>query len=66
MKTYNVTCPICGHLNRNLILEETDGWMECEKCKQLTRSIQKEKMVKIPVFSMCCTEHEAVVACLAR
>ena len=66
MKTYNVTCPICGHLNRNLILEETDGWMECEKCKQLTRSIKMEKMVKIPVFSMHRTKQETVVACLAK
>lgn len=65
MKTYNVACPICGHLNRNLILEETDGWMECEKCKQLTRSMKMKKMIKIPVFSVH-RKQEAVVACLAK
>lgn len=66
MKTYNVTCSICGHLNCNLLLEETDGWMECENCKQLTRTVRTEKMVKIPVFSMHRTKQEAVVACLAK
>ena len=65
MKTFNVICPVCGHLNRNLILEETDGWMECEKCEQLTRSMKTEKMVKIPVFSMH-RKHEAVGACLVK
>lgn len=66
MKTYNVTCPICGQLNLNLILEETDGWMECENCKQLTRAIKTEKMVRIPVFPMHRTKQEAVVTCLAK
>ena len=32
MMTYDVKCPVCGRINRNLYLEETDGWMECEKC----------------------------------
>ena len=32
MKMYNEFCPYCGYLNRHLLLEETDGWMECEKC----------------------------------
>lgn len=34
METYDVRCPICGELNHNLYLEETDGWMECEHCHQ--------------------------------
>ena len=36
MNTYDVKCPHCGHINKNLYLEETDGWMECEKCAQLS------------------------------
>ena len=32
METYDVRCPICGALNHDLYLEETDGWMECEHC----------------------------------
>ena len=33
MKTTDVMCSICGTINCGLILEETDGWMECEYCK---------------------------------
>lgn len=36
MKQYDVKCPICGHVNHNLYLEETEGWMECEKCGSMT------------------------------
>jgi len=35
---YNVECPICGTLNKNVDLYETNGWMECSCCGQLTRS----------------------------
>ena len=28
----DVRCPECGAVNHSLYLEETDGWMECEKC----------------------------------
>lgn len=37
MATFNRVCPICGHLNKNLYLEDTNGWMECERCGSLTR-----------------------------
>jgi hypothetical protein len=29
MKSYGSFCPICGKRNEGLMLEETDGWMEC-------------------------------------
>ena len=32
MKSTDVMCPICGAINYGLILDETDGWMECEHC----------------------------------
>lgn len=33
MKQYDVICPNCGTINRDLYLEETDGWMICEHCR---------------------------------
>ena len=32
MKLKVIECPICGHLNRNLDLEDSNGLMECERC----------------------------------
>ena len=37
MKLYDVKCPICGTVNHNLYLEETNGWMECECCQQMVK-----------------------------
>lgn len=37
MKTYDAECPCCGWNNKNLVLAETDGWMECEKCNSVTQ-----------------------------
>ncbi len=36
MRRSSCSCPICGALNRGLDLEETGGWMECEKCGTLS------------------------------
>lgn len=43
METYDVRCPICGELNHNLYLEETDGWMECEHCHQAVQILAYAK-----------------------
>lgn len=53
MKSYDVKCPICGVVNRNLNLEETHGWMECENCKQKVQPLPlpSELTVKIPVYT---------------
>ena len=40
MKAYDIKCPICGTVNKQLYLEETNGWMECEHCKH---TIQTQK-----------------------
>ena len=32
MSGFDFNCPICGKRNRNLDLDETNGWMECERC----------------------------------
>ncbi len=47
MKRYDIKCPICGTLNRNLDLEETNGWMECEKCGNATQRIVEHPKVRI-------------------
>ena len=52
MKQYDVKCPICGHVNHSLYPEETDGWMECEKCGSMTKSKQFGNTIRIPVFRM--------------
>lgn len=43
METYDVRCPICGELNHNLYLDETDGWMECEHCHQAVQILAYAK-----------------------
>ena len=50
--TYDVTCPVCGRINRSLYLEETEGWMECEYCGNSTQDMSFQKMVRIPVIRM--------------
>ena len=50
MKSYDLRCPICGAVNRGLYLEETDGWMECEKCGNVTQSMEHRKTVLIPLI----------------
>ena len=32
MRLKVIECPVCGHLNRNLDLEDSRGLMECERC----------------------------------
>ncbi len=53
MKRYDIKCPICGTLNRDLDLEETEGWMECEKCGTATQAIGILPTFRIPVFHTC-------------
>lgn len=51
MKRYNVKCPICGKENKDLYLEETSGWMECEGCYTKVRVRETGKTVRVPVFT---------------
>ena len=50
MKSYDLRCPICGTVNRGLYLEETDGWMECEKSGNVTQSMEHRQTVLIPLI----------------
>ena len=52
MKLYEMKCPLCGKMNHHLYLEETDGWMECEFCGQLTKYLRQDKKKVIPVYTV--------------
>ena len=55
MERYDVKCPICETVNRNLDLEDSKGWMECEHCKTATKVfgvLPQDKVVKVPVYTM--------------
>ena len=32
MERQDVECPICGHINRGVDLDEPEGRVECEQC----------------------------------
>ncbi|MBR1814556.1 MAG: hypothetical protein IJ773_12145 [Lachnospiraceae bacterium] len=49
---YDVVCPICGVINRGLYLEDSDGNMECIRCRNITRYPAFQKIKRMPVFSM--------------
>lgn len=52
MEKYDVKCPICGEVNRGLFLDETDGWMECEKCMNTVQLLVYARTKRIPVYTM--------------
>ena len=49
MKMTDVACPICGTVNHDLYLEETDGWMECETCGNVVHAGNGAIDVIVPV-----------------
>ena len=51
MRTYDVKCPCCGHKNRRLYLEETGGWLECEKCGVLAVACEWMRRKIVPAAS---------------
>lgn len=51
MKTYDVRCPVCGSINYSLYLEETDGWMECERCGSDIRILISNYQKSIPGYA---------------
>lgn len=50
LKTVDVKCPICDTINKGLYMEETDGWMECEKCKNVVRILKYAKTIRLPLY----------------
>lgn len=51
MKRYDVKCPLCGTMNLNLYLEETNGWMECEHCQRTVKVLQFSHEKKVPLYT---------------
>ena len=52
MSAVNVEGPICGQMNESLDLEETDGWMECDKCGNAVQILKYVKTRRIPCYHM--------------
>ena len=52
MNSVNVKCPFCGELNRSLNMEETDGWMECDRCHTVVQLLKYAKITRVPVYQM--------------
>ena len=50
--TYDVACPVCGKINHDLYLEETEGWMECECCGHSAQDRRFQKALRVPVLRM--------------
>ena len=48
MNRYNIPCPVCGTINRDIELQETDGWMECEKCHTVARVLSLKPLIVAP------------------
>ena len=65
MKRYDVSCPCCGYRNINLYLEETDGFMECARCGELTQVSKRfMRLIKIPAFRIKDPEQAALAGCI--
>ena len=54
MKHYDFKCPVCETVNKDLFLEETDGWMICEHCgaEVEDKSFSKRQLVRIPILTL--------------
>ena len=49
-KLFDGCCPFCGRRNTGLLLEETDGWMECERCHRDVHLCSRADLTKVPVL----------------
>ena len=49
MVRYDVECPKCKHENKELYLEETEGWFICEKCghEHQVQRFRKPKIIPV-------------------
>lgn len=52
MSRENAKCPFCGTVNYNVNLEETKGWMECEKCKATVNTMPFARTIKVPCYTL--------------
>ena len=56
MRLYDGFCPYCGKHNEGLLLEETEGWMECSRCR---RDIHLSTLADLPKVPTRCADPEA-------
>ena len=45
---YDGFCPYCGKQNKGLYLEETNGWMECIRCRRDVHLSTLADLPKVP------------------
>lgn len=50
MNAVDVVCPRCGTVNKSLDLEETDGWMECASCGEVSQHMKYVKTRRVPLY----------------
>ena len=62
MNTYDAKCPVCGKINRNLYMDETGGWMECDSCFNVTLVLDYSKHVSGPFCKMKGAPHKITSA----
>ena len=51
MKRYTCECPVCGTINKDLYLEDSQGWYVCEKCDTSVQAMEVVKRVCLPVYT---------------
>jgi len=51
MKKYDCTCPKCGTLNKDLYLEESNGFFVCEKCDETIKAMEIRRVVALPMYT---------------
>lgn len=49
-RLFDGNCPYCGRRNKDLLLEETDGWMECERCRRDVHLCSRADLPKVPLL----------------
>ena len=38
---YQAKCRVCGHMNTELLLDDSHGYFECEKCRTVNRVVMR-------------------------
>ena len=49
---YNVECPKCKAVNKNLDLYETAGWFECIECGEVSEVMEFREWYRVPHLEM--------------
>ena len=45
---YNVECPKCKAMNKNVDLYETAGWFECIECGEVSKVLEFREWYRVP------------------